>query len=260
MNTATIKSQAVTLEVINEKACVITVSVNKNGEAWDNHGKTFTLKLSTDESETVTMNGTGGTLTVSANEGTWKLYDGDDDTGVTIVAANNIGSATLNYFGITYIVRSYGEANNSTITATYDGVAITSGAAVLGGKSLTITAAGAGAVVYTYVWSGTASGTEAVYSIAVVDAPVNAICTVTGSNKVTGVEDLTSNTLKAWVNNGILHVTGLTKGKVWNLFNASGALVKQGITDSEPVTITLNLPGVYIIQSEGKTLKVVVSD
>jgi len=67
------------------------------------------------------------------------------------------------------------------------------------------------------------------------------------------------NPLKAWTNNGILHVSGLTEGKVWNLYNASGALVKQGVADSDVVTINLELSGVYIIQSEGNTLKVVVN-
>jgi len=255
--TTTTKSQTVKMEVLNNRYCVITVTVNKNGEAWDNHGKTFTLKLSTNESEVVTMSGTGSTLTASANEGTWKIYDGDNNTGVTIEASNNIGSATLNYFSISYEVKNYDFATGSTIAATYNGTAITNGAVVLGGKTLVITATGAGAKSYTYQWSGTATGSGNTYTVDVVDAAVNAICTVTGSNQVTSAEDMPANPLKAYVNNGILHVSGLTQGKVWNLYNASGALVKQGITNNDPVTISLDLPGMYIIQSEGKTLKVV---
>jgi hypothetical protein len=87
---------------------------------------------------------------------------------------------------------------------------------------------------------------------------VNVVCTVTG-NKVTGAEIMQANPLKAWVNNGVLHVSGLAEGKVWNLYGISGALVKQGVAGSDEVTITLNLPGVYIIQSEGNTLKVAVN-
>ena len=78
---------------------------------------------------------------------------------------------------------------------------------------------------------------------------------------VTGVSELApANPLKAWLNNGVLHVSGLTEGKVWNLYSATGALVKQGIADSDVVKINLNIPaGVYIIQSEGNTLKIVIN-
>jgi phosphoribosylformylglycinamidine (FGAM) synthase PurS component len=72
----------------------------------------------------------------------------------------------------------------------------------------------------------------------------------------TGVEDpQATNPLKAWVNNGILYVSGIAEGKVWNLYTVSGALVKQGVADSDIVTISLNTQGVYIIHSERNTLK-----
>ena len=56
----------------------------------------------------------------------------------------------------------------------------------------------------------------------------------------TGVEDSPqSNGLKAFVQNGILHVRGLTVGQSWNVYNVSGMTVYQGIASEEGVEIVL---------------------
>ena len=82
------------------------------------------------------------------------------------------------------------------------------------------------------------------------------VATVT-VNKVTGGEEIPIvNPLNAWIHDGTLHVSGLTPGKLWRLFSASGALVQQGIADSDVVEIPLKTQGVYIIQSEDYTVKV----
>ena len=86
------------------------------------------------------------------------------------------------------------------------------------------------------------------------DVPVRVLAVF---GRITVSEDLDTTPLKAWVNNGVLHVSGFTAGKTWNLYNVTGALVKQGTAGSDLVTISLDLPGMYIIQSERKTLKVV---
>ena len=158
-----------------------TLTVNKDGSAWSGHGKTFTLKLSTNE--TVTADVSGRTATV--RNGVWKVYDGEIDTGAAITISDAAGGATLSYYTVSFSVINAGTASGSTINATYGGNAITSGAVVLGGKQLAITAAGAGATTYAYAWSGTASGANATYTVATLDAQVGAFCTVTGITQIT---------------------------------------------------------------------------
>ena len=226
----------------------ITLNVYKDVRAWSNHGKTFTLKRSDDESISKVMTGADNTLKAIVLTGAWKLYEGNDYTGITFNIDKNI-ETTLDYYTVTY--QRLGVADG-VITADYDGEYISSGALVLGGKTLTLTASSSNTSC-TYAWSGTASGTDAIYTT-FVNAIVNAYCRI---SVITGVGELPVNPLKAWVNGGILHVSGLTVGKVWNLYSISGALVKQGIAGSEPLTVNLEHTGVYIVRSEGHTYTVV---
>jgi len=75
-------------------------------------------------------------------------------------------------------------------------------------------------------------------------------------DRLTDTKELPANELKAWINHGVLSVSGLTAGKVWRLYNLSGTLVHQGMVKSDPVTFGLEHPGVYIIESEGNTIKI----
>jgi|GEM_PF-6638358 len=76
-------------------------------------------------------------------------------------------------------------------------------------------------------------------------------------NPITGGGEIPRvNPLNAWIHNGTLHVSGLTTGKLWRLFSISGAVIQQGIADSDVVEIPLKTTGVYIIQSEGNAIKV----
>ena len=254
----TMPAEAVVVTAIFEDIPpVVTLNVHKDGAPWSAHSKTFRLKLSTDEI-VIAMTGSNSVLTAIVSNGTWKVYEGETDTGVTIVISNNAdGSVTVNYYTITYRAVNSGAAMGSTISATYAGNNIVTETVVLSGKTLEITAVGAepNKFRYTFEWGGTASGTEATYTT-VVNALVNAVCTVTG-NRITSADELLANPLKAWVNDGTLYVSGFVERKAWKLYNVSGTLVKQGIADSDVTTISLNLPGVYIIQSEGYTLKIV---
>ncbi|GHT67983.1 hypothetical protein AGMMS50239_32140 [Bacteroidia bacterium] len=63
--------------------------------------------------------------------------------------------------------------------------------------------------------------------------------------------------LKAYVQNGTLHVGGLTAGKQWAVYNLSGALVYQGIASGDEADVPLSVRGVYIVKSGSKTIKVV---
>ena len=76
-------------------------------------------------------------------------------------------------------------------------------------------------------------------------------------NSVTGNGEIPAvNPLNAWINDGTLYVSGLTSGKLWRLYSVSGALVLQGVADSDTVEIPLKTQGVYILQSEDNTVKV----
>ena len=76
--------------------------------------------------------------------------------------------------------------------------------------------------------------------------------------KNTGIEDFTQNkTLVAWIQNGLLHVDGLTFGKLWSIYNISGRLVYQSIANDEKVNIPLPANGVYLVKSEYSIVKVV---
>ena len=63
--------------------------------------------------------------------------------------------------------------------------------------------------------------------------------------------------LKAWMQDGILHVSGLTVGKQWRMYNVIGRMVYQNIAENEEATISLTVRGVYIVQSGNRTVKVV---
>ncbi len=161
----------------------VTLTVNKNAAAYTSHGKTFKLKK-TGQSD-ITGSGTDGTVTFSnVPDGTYDLYDGASDTGVNVVAGLGANAATIHYFTVQFAVTDAGDATDSTISAMYNGAQIQSGAEVIGGSVLSITAVGAGASSYTYAWTGTGTSgqTTAALSNVYLDTAINATCTVTGSN------------------------------------------------------------------------------
>jgi len=65
-----------------------------------------------------------------------------------------------------------------------------------------------------------------------------------------------SSTLKASIQNGRLHVSGLTVGEVWTVYNVSGVIVSQNRATAEEAVINLPSKGIYIIVSAGKSIKV----
>jgi len=58
--------------------------------------------------------------------------------------------------------------------------------------------------------------------------------------------------LNAYVQNGVLHVSGLTQGVSWNVYNILGAPVYQGVASSDKAEVALPGRGVYIV-TDGKT-------
>jgi hypothetical protein len=76
-----------------------------------------------------------------------------------------------------------------------------------------------------------------------------------------GISDITPQTspLKAWIQNGILHISGLAIGQTWRMYNISGTPVYQSIAKSDvEMWHAKSLPnGTYIIYSENQSIKIV---
>jgi len=73
-----------------------------------------------------------------------------------------------------------------------------------------------------------------------------------------GIENLSHHGyLKAYTNNGWLHVNGLIEGKIWSVYNISGALIYRDIARDVKANIPLLTNGLFIIHSEGMSIKVI---
>ena len=134
-----------------------------------------------------------GVYTVFAAYGTFDIYINNEDTGEDFTFSSSVNSASVYYYTVSFAVANAGTASGSTITATAGGTPIASGAAVLPGKAVTITAQGAGADTYAYLWSGagTSGETAAAIVIPTLNGTVNALCTITGtSSQVTYAADI----------------------------------------------------------------------
>lgn len=68
---------------------------------------------------------------------------------------------------------------------------------------------------------------------------------------------LPKNSLKAWIYEGVLYVSGLTENKEWSIYNTLGAVVHRGTATNEKTTIMLPAKGVYVIHSENNAIKIV---
>jgi hypothetical protein len=62
--------------------------------------------------------------------------------------------------------------------------------------------------------------------------------------------------LTAYTNNGRLHVNGLVEGKIWSVYNVMGALIYRDIANDIKADVPLLTNGMFIIYSEGKSVKV----
>jgi hypothetical protein len=62
--------------------------------------------------------------------------------------------------------------------------------------------------------------------------------------------------LKAWRQNGQLHVSGLTVGKQWAVYGISGLLICQQVANSDEADVNLPGRGVYIVTSDNAAVKV----
>lgn len=171
----------------------VTINVNKDGAAWENHGKTITLKDASDESAAAITDLT----TVPA--GTYQiLVDGEAIQTVTVVNANT--TATLDYYTVTYNLTNT-TSDTFSISAKYLGTdtQINSEDTVLKDKGIAVeVTGGAEGTTYNYAWTENSSNKENttnLYTINAVQAKTEIVCTVSA-------QDTTKPTLESAVLNG----------------------------------------------------------
>jgi hypothetical protein len=114
----------------------------------------------------------------------------------------------------------------------------------------------------------TATGGDCYYYVVVTNTntSVNGAQTATATSDVARVrvssptgleEEAQAKTLKAWTQNGRLHVSGLAVGQMWRVYNISGSLVYHSLAESEEANIILPVRGMYIVQSANAVVKTV---
>jgi hypothetical protein len=89
--------------------------------------------------------------------------------------------------------------------------------------------------------------------------PASHIRVVAVFSVATGIKDIKDDKdvhdLKAFVQNGTLHVSGLTAGQSWKVYNITGSLIYQGIATDSKAEFALPGRGVYIVTNGVKTVK-----
>lgn len=69
---------------------------------------------------------------------------------------------------------------------------------------------------------------------------------------------INSYNIKIWANNQKLYISGLEKGQNIKVYTLNGTLVYQGLADYEKITIPINNKGVYVVQLDKISKKVLV--
>ena len=64
--------------------------------------------------------------------------------------------------------------------------------------------------------------------------------------------------LGAWVLNGVLHVSGLTPGKPWYIYNVYGQMIYTDIANGNKAEIPLSEKGIFVITDKKESIKIVV--
>jgi len=64
--------------------------------------------------------------------------------------------------------------------------------------------------------------------------------------------------LRAWAQNGVLNVSGLTVGDTWSVYNMYGILIRRTVATDSKATIPLPAHGLYIIRNGNATIKLIL--
>ena len=180
----------------------VTLFVNKDYAAWEDHGKIFNLRQK-GEVKYIGEDNLDGTVTFQdVEDGLYRLYDGLYDGAIDIrdqVVYGTTGFG-LSYFTVRFGLQNEGRASGSVIDAVYNGRTILSGDVIVEGKRLNLTAKGNGAATYTYLWRGSFNGNNNIVvpgetlSADVLNNIVDVHCTITGtSDEITVYNVITPN-------------------------------------------------------------------
>jgi len=189
-----------------------------------------------------------GTVTVAANG---VVHSGAETTSPTTLTINNL---TLNSAILRFNLYQGDACDKINLTGT-------------------LTASGTNTIDITELISGTYNlGKLSELSGATVTLngqPINsdiatATLSVTDGNLYLTIENYTgvqthniNNTLKAWLQNGTLNVSGLITGELWKVYSTSGTLLYQAIAVNEQESISINLPSeIYIVVQGLQSIKV----
>jgi uncharacterized protein YjdB len=185
-----------------ESAYSVTLAVYRDGDPFEEHGKTFTLRQNGEIKGT--GSGTGGMVTFDVDDGKYNIFDGSDDTGET-VSVSGVAAKTLNYYTVEFGVKDAGASKGSVIIAKYNNNFIASGAVVLGGKTLVITAEGRGISSpsdpgYSYKWSGDGANNQTTEALTInnLDRKIDVLCIVTGELRLYAVGRNSTDAAKAY--------------------------------------------------------------
>ena len=77
----------------------------------------------------------------------------------------------------------------------------------------------------------------------------------------TGNAEITKpNPLRAWMRNGLLHVTGINPGETLSIYNIMGTLVYRSQATSDEMEIPLTTRGVFIVRAGNHAIKIINND
>ena len=220
----------------------------------------------------------GATVTLTATAAAGKQFRQWSFTPtVTFTGGTNASSATVKFTM---------PANAVTATAAYDDITptiTTSGATPLPAAKIgeayttTLTASSGGATVAWSLASGSSlppgltlspagviSGTPTTagtytFTIRATNGSASSTVTLTLTvspgvgNEVVG--EHAGSPLRAYAQNGVLYISGLTAGEQWSVYNLSGVLIYHNTATDDKATLALPTRGVYIVRSGNKAVK-----
>jgi len=160
-------------------------------------------------------------------------------TGITVTGAG--GATTITTSGGTLQMSAAITPTNATNKEVTWTVAPASGVATINTSGL-LTATGNGTVTV----RATAKDGSGVYGER----------QITVSNN-TAIEVVEQQVLKAWTQDGMLYVSGLTLGKAWSVYSISGQLIHQAVAKTDEANIPLAAQGIYIVASGEYRVKLI---
>jgi hypothetical protein len=205
----------------------------KDNAVVNGQATTCTVNIAAATTVTVEFEAIPVVITVNTHPAATTTVTAGKITGSLTVSASSMPAATLSY-----------QWYSNTVAINSGGTVISSAT----GATFTIPTSLTAGTYYYYCMVSAAGATP---------VPSNpATVTVTGT---TGTGETYVTPLKAWTRGGMLHVEGLAEGKVWSIYNVSGALIYRSIATGEEADVLLPAQGVYIIRSEDRTIKIVIN-